>query len=55
MIIEGAEVNVDEEIVLNKFEGDLTDEEMETAQPLETVVIKNGEIVEHIVWKEVTN
>lgn len=55
MIEEGATLDVDEVIVLNKFEGDLTDEEMETAQPLETVTIKNGEIVEHIVWKEVDN
>lgn len=57
MIVEGAELNVDEEIVLNKFEGDLSDEEMANADPIETVVIKNGKIVEHIYHerKEVTN
>lgn len=55
MIEEGAEVEVDEVIVLNKYEGDLTDEEMVDTQPLETVTVKNGKIVEHIIWKEVNN
>ncbi len=49
---EGAEVNVDEVIVLNKYEGDLSDEELVNAKPLETVTVKNGEIVEHIIWEE---
>lgn len=55
MIEEGTDFEVEEVIVLNKFEGNLTDEEMETAQPLETVTVKNGKIIEHIVWKEETN
>lgn len=50
---ESGEVDLDEVIVLNKYEGDLTEEQMANADPLETVTIKNGEIVEHIVWREV--
>lgn len=49
MAEEKAPVTVAERIVLNKFEGDLTEEEMETATPLETIVIEKGEIVEHII------
>jgi hypothetical protein len=52
---EGANVTVDEIVVLNKYEGDLTEEEMADAQPIETITVKNGEIVEHIVWEEVNN
>lgn len=55
MIEEGLSLELDEVIVLNKYEGDLTDEEMETTQPLETVTLKNGVIVDHIIWKEVNN
>lgn len=50
---EGAEVNLDEIIVLNKYDGDLSDDELVSAKPLETVTVKNGEIIEHIVWEEV--
>lgn len=50
---EGVELDVEEVIVLNKYEGDLTDEEMADTQPLETIKLVNGEIVEHTVWKEV--
>ena len=53
MIEEDAQVTVEEVIVLNKFEGNLTEEEMADADPIETVTVKNGEIVEHIIWKEV--
>ena len=50
---EGVQLDVEEVIVLNKYEGDLTEEEMADAEPLETVKLVNGEIVEHTVWKEV--
>lgn len=46
------EVEVVERLVLHKFDGDLTEDEMETAQPLETLVIERGEIVEHIIHSE---
>lgn len=50
---EGVQLDVEETVVLNKYEGDLTEEEMADADPLETIKLVNGEIVEHIVWKEV--
>lgn len=37
---------VTETIVLKKFDGDLTDEEMESAEPLETITLVDGKIVE---------
>jgi hypothetical protein len=49
---ETPEVEVVERLVLHKYEGDLTEEEMETAQPLETLVIERGEIVEHTIHSE---
>ncbi len=52
---EGAELQIDEVVVLNKYEGDLSESELANANPLETITVKNGEIVEHIIWKEVQN
>lgn len=46
------QVEIVERLVLHKYEGDLSEEEMETAQPLETVIIEDGEIVEHIIHSE---
>lgn len=37
---------VTETIVLKKFEGDLTDEEMDAAEPVETITLVDGKIVE---------
>jgi len=37
-----------EQIVLKKFEDNLTDEEMENAEPIETVIIEDGKVVEVI-------
>ncbi len=54
---EDSYVVVDEQIVLHKYDGDLTEEEMATAEPIETVVMnatlimKNGEIIE-VIGKE---
>lgn len=58
----GEEVEVHREIhmdevqeirqVLHKYNGDFTDEEIEAGlagEPTETVVIVNGEVVEHII------
>lgn len=50
---EGIELSVEETVVLNKFDGDLTEEEMAVAEPLETIKLVDGVIVEHTVWKEV--
>ena len=36
---------VDEEVVLRKYAGDLTEEEMANATPIEEIVIKNGEVI----------
>ncbi len=52
MIVEGAEIDVEEVAVLNKYEGNLTEEEMANAQPIETIKLVNGVVVEHILWKE---
>lgn len=43
---------VTETIVLKKFDGDLTDEEMETAEPLETITLVDGKIVETTTREE---
>ncbi len=54
---EDSYVVMDEKIVLHKYDGDLTEEEMKTAEPIETVVInatlimKNGKIIE-VIGKE---
>lgn len=50
---EGVLLEVDEVVVLHKYEGDLSDEEMADAEPVETIKLVNGEVVEHTVWKEV--
>ena len=39
--------------VLKKFDGDLTDEEMETATPAEEVTVVDNEIVKYAVAGEV--
>lgn len=39
--------------VLKKFDGDLTEAEMETAEPVEEIHVLNDEIVKHIVDGEV--
>jgi hypothetical protein len=39
--------------VLKKFDGDLTDDEMETAEPAEEIHVVDTEIVKHIVGGEV--
>lgn len=39
--------------VLKKFDGDLTAEEMETAEPAEVIEVLNDEIVKHVVGGEV--
>jgi len=46
-----------ESIVLHKFDGDPTQEEIDngTASLLETVKIENGEIVEHIIHGQEEN
>jgi len=48
-----SKVSVEEtRIVLNKYDGDFTSEDIETGlagQPVETLVIENDEIVEHII------
>jgi hypothetical protein len=50
--VDGPQLEVDEHITVNKFEGDLTADEMETAQPIETIKILNGEPMEHIFYEE---
>lgn len=47
--IEVPEVKVSERSVLKKFDGDLTPEQMEVANPVEILVIQDGEIVDH--WR----
>lgn len=37
-----------EQIVVHKYDGDLTEEEMKNAEPIETVVIEDGKIVDVI-------
>jgi len=48
-----SKVSVEEtRIVLNKYDGDFTSEDIEAGlagQPVETLVIENDEIVEHII------
>lgn len=44
---------VETRAVLKKFDGDLTAEEMETAEPAEEVHLLNEEIVKHVVAGEV--
>jgi hypothetical protein len=46
-----SEAVIDEHIVLHKYDGDFTEEQIangEAGEPIETVVIHNGEIVEHL-------
>jgi len=50
---EFSEADVEEiKVVLHKYEGDFTPEEIEAGDagvPSETLVIQNGEVVEHII------
>lgn len=44
---------VDELVVLKKFEGDYTQEQLEqddAPEPIETITIHNGEVIEH--WRK---
>lgn len=44
-----------ERMVLNKYDGNLTDEQMESGefQPVETIILNsNGEVIEHYVKED---
>lgn len=43
------EVAVVERLVLSKFDGDLTEEEMTAAQPRERIVVQRGKVTEHYI------
>lgn len=52
-IEEAAPLVVREVAVLKKFDGDLTDEEMDNTDPLEEVHLFDGEVIKHVVGGEV--
>lgn len=43
-----------EQIVVHKYDGDLTEEEMQNAEPIETVILEDGKIVD-VIRREETN
>jgi hypothetical protein len=47
---------IEERVVLAKFDGDLTQEEIDTGEhdPVETITIVNGEVVDHWVKEDTT-
>jgi hypothetical protein len=48
------EIRVDERIVVHKYDGNYTEEEIDRLkpEPVETIVLHNGKIVEHTIHKE---